>query len=267
MVSGQATDNGGIGNDRRWGRDWADLQVSDKRYVAMMRVLLPLILALGAATGASAQTTAPSVPGPAVAPADPAASSAAAGPYSVTVPVAGTSDAQRNVAIAGALGQVLQQVAPGFTASADVLAQASGYVRDFRYQRAASGTGLQLRVDFDPGAVGRLVAANQASAGAGSAVPAAGSTAANVAQGGSGNLWVDGLGDSRAFAGMLATLRADTALHDVAPVAAEGDGVLLHVAFDQSLATVLAGLTGSGNHFTVAAQPHPGADATLHWTP
>lgn len=226
----------------------------------MMRVLLSLVVVLGVAAAASAQTVAP----PAAAPAAPAAIS----PYSVTVPVAGTSDDQRNAAIANALGQVLQQVAPGFTASPDVLAQASGYVRDFRYQRAASGNGLQLQVDFDPGAVGRLVAANRGGAvAAGGATPTAGSTAANATQGGSGNLWVDGIADSRAFASLLSALRADPALHDVVPVAAEGDGVLLHVNFDQSLATVLAGLTEPGDHLKVAAQPHVDADASLHWTP
>lgn len=224
----------------------------------MMRVWLPLMLLLGVIAGVSAQTAAP----PAATP--------AASPYTVTVPVAGTSDDQRNAAIAGALGQVLRQVAPGFTPSPDVLAQASGYVRDFRYQRAASGNGLQLQVDFDPGAVGRLVAANQGgavAAGQGATTPATGSTAASVAPGGSGNLWVDGISDSRAFASMLATLRANPVLHDVVPVAAEGDGVLLHLSFDQSLTTVLAGLTGPGGHWAVAAQPHQGADASLHWTP
>ena len=231
----------------------------------MMRVSLPLLLVLGVAMGASAQTVAPATAGAVPAAATPAA---AVNPYSVTVPVAGTSDDQRNAAITSALGQVLQQVAPGFTANPDVLAQASGYVRDFRYQRAASGNGLQLQVDFDPGAIGRLVAANQGgSIGAGAATPAEGSTVANVAQGGSGNLWVDGIADSRVFASVLSTLRADTALHDVVPVAAEGDGVLLHLSFDQPLATVLAGLTGPGGHLTVAAQPHQGADASLHWVP
>lgn len=233
----------------------------------MLRVLLPLVVVLGVLlvviADASAQTAAPAVAGVGTPPPAPAA---AANPYSVTVPVAGTSDDQRNAAMAVALGQVLQQAAPGFTASPDVLAQASGYVRDFRYQRAAAGNGLQLQVDFDPGAVGRLVAANQAAAGS-TATPAAGSSATSVAQGGSGNLWVDGIADSRAFANLLSTLRADAALRDVVPVAAEGDGVMLHLDYAQSLATVLAGLTGSGSHLAVSAQPHAGADASLHWTP
>jgi hypothetical protein len=231
----------------------------------MMRVLLSLILALGVAGGVSAQTAAvPANAGTAAAPAaDPAGNA-----YSATVPVAGTSDAQRNAAIASALGQVLQQVSPGFAPDPEVLAQASDYVRDFRYQRAAAGGGLELQVDFDPGAVGRVIAAAQAAtANPGGAAPAAGSTAAAMVPGGSGNLWVDGIDSSRAFASLLSSLRADAALHDVTPVGAEGDGVLLHLGFDQPLATVLAGLTGPGGHLAIAAQPHPGADAALHWLP
>jgi len=234
----------------------------------MMRVLLSLILGLGMAGAAAAQTATPAHAGAASAPAPTPAGDPAANSYSATVPVAGTSDAQRNTAIASALTQVLQQVSPGFAASPDALAQASGYVRDFRYKRAAAGGGLELQVDFDPGAVSRLVAANQgAAANAGGATPATGSTAANVAQGGSGNLWVDGIDSSHAFASLLSALRADTALHDVTPVGAQGDGVLLHLDFDQPLAAVLAGLTGPGGHLAINQQPHAGADAALHWVP
>ncbi|WHZ20866.1 MAG: hypothetical protein OJF55_003015 [Rhodanobacteraceae bacterium] len=226
----------------------------------MLRILLSLLLASGLVAGAAAQTAPPASAGT-----SPAAS---ANLYSATVPVAGTSDAQRNAAISAAFTQVLQQLSPGFAATPDMLAQASGYVRDFHYRRAASGPGLELQVDFDPGAVGRLVAANQgSSAAAGTAAPASGTTAAVAAQDGSGTLWVDGIGDSHAFASLLSTLRGDSALHDVVPVAAQGDGVLLHVSFDQPLATVLAGLAGPGGHLTPEAQPHPGADASLRWEP
>jgi len=227
----------------------------------MLRISLSLLLALGVAALAAAQTTAPppanAAPQPAAAPAN---------PYSATVPVAGTSDAQRNAAIAAALAQVLQQVSPGFAASPDVLAQASGYVRNFRYSRAASGNGLQMQVDFDPGAVTRLLAANPG-AGVAGASPATGSTAAAPAQGGSGTLWVDGIDNSHAFASLLSTLRADNALHDVMPVGAEGQGVLLQLSYDQPLAAVLAGLTAPNGHLAVEPQPHPGADAALHWIP
>lgn len=221
----------------------------------MVRVVLSLLLALGVAYGASAQSAAN------------AAGTAPANPYSATVPVAGTSDAQRNAAISAALTQVLQQVSPGFAATPDMLAQASGFVRDYRYRRAASGNGLELQVDFDTGAVSRLIAANPGGAVAGAAAPAGGSTAAAAAQGGSGTLWVDGIDNSHAFASLLSTLRGDSALHDVTPVGAQGNGVLLHLGFDQPLATVLAGLTGPGGHLTQDPQPHPGADASLRWTP
>lgn len=225
----------------------------------MLRISLSLLLALGIAAAAIGQTPPP--------PAAPQAA-APASPYSATVPVAGTSDAQRNAAIAAALTEVLQQVSPGFAASPDVLAQASGYVRNFRYSRAASGNGLQLQVDFDPGAVGRLIAANPAGGALAGTAPAAGSSAAPAAaQGGSGTIWVDGIDNSHAFAGLLSTLRGDTALHDVIPVGAEGDGVLLQIGFDQPLATVLAALTAPNGHLAMEQQPHPGADASLRWMP
>lgn len=221
----------------------------------MLRVLIPLVLALGVAAGALAQTTT-----------SPATATPSASPYSTTVPVAGTSDDQRSAAIAEALGQVLQQVSPGFTAPPDVLAQAPGYVRDYHYRRAASG-GLELQVDFDPGAVGRLVAQAQNAAGALAGQPGTGASAGAVAQGGTATLWVDGIDDSHAFAALLSTLRGDPALHDVIPEAAEGDGVLLQVTSDRALTDVLAGLAGPTGHLAQAAQPHPGADAALHWTP
>jgi hypothetical protein len=226
----------------------------------MLRISLSLLLALGMAAAAVAQTPPPADAAP--------QATAPTNPYSATVPVAGTSDAQRDAAIAAALTQVLQQVSPGVAAGPDVLAQASGYVRDFRYSRAASGGGLQLQVDFDPGAVSRLLATNPAGGALAGAAPAAGSSAAAAApQGGSGTLWVDGIDNSHAFASLLSTLRGDTALHDVVPVGAERDGVLLQIGFDQPLATVLAALTAPNGHLAMEQQPHPGADAAVRWMP
>lgn len=85
----------------------------------------------------------------------------AASLYSVTVPVADTSDAQRNQAFSTGLGQVLTRVAGGqdLRSSAGyggVLDQASAIVQKFQYQRAE--TGLVLDVDFSPSSVRRLVA-------------------------------------------------------------------------------------------------------------
>lgn len=84
----------------------------------------------------------------------------AGSPYSVTVPVADTSDAQRDQAFATALGQVLTRVAGGQDLRSnagygDALSQASSIVQKFQYQRAA--TGLVLGVDFAPSSVRRLV--------------------------------------------------------------------------------------------------------------
>ncbi len=81
-------------------------------------------------------------------------------PYAVVVPVADTSDAQRDQAFATALGQVLTRVAggqdlrdkPGY---GDALGKAVSMVQKFQYQRAA--TGMILNVEFEPGAVRRLI--------------------------------------------------------------------------------------------------------------
>lgn len=227
-----------------------------------MRIAVFLVCVLGIAGGAWAQAAQPAAP-----------AAAPASPYSATVPVAGTSDAQRSAAIAAALSQVLQQVSPGFAPSPDMLANASGYVRDYHYRRAASGAGLELQVDFDPGAVGRLVA--QGGAGA----PATGATAANgapasaiaiapgVPASGTGTLWVGGLDSTHAFAALMSLLRNDAQLHDVVPVGANGDGVLLQVGYSAPLATVVAALEAPNGHLAQAAQAHPGADASLQWNP
>lgn len=238
----------------------------------MPRILMVALLAFGVAAGAPAQTAPPATSAPASMP--------AANPYSATVPVAGTSDAQRNAAIAAALTQVLQQVAPGFAAGSDVLAQAPGYVRNLRYSRAATGTGLQLQVDFDPGAITRLVAQSQGAAAgsvagaaagsvAGAAGPASGTSAAAPAggQGGTGTLWVGGIDNSHAFASLLSMLRGDPVLHAVTPVGADGDGVLLSLQFDQPLATVIQGLSGPAGHLAPDPRPHAGADASARWIP
>lgn len=81
-------------------------------------------------------------------------------PYSVTVPVTDTGDAQRSAAFASALSQVLIRVAggqdlrgkPGYD---DALKNAAALVLHFQYARAA--TGISLSVDFEPGAVRHLV--------------------------------------------------------------------------------------------------------------
>ena len=84
----------------------------------------------------------------------------ASSPYAVVVPVADTSDAQRDQAFATALGQVLTRIAGGQdlrsnAGYADALGKAGSIVQKFQYQRAA--TGLVLDVEFEPGSVRRLV--------------------------------------------------------------------------------------------------------------
>lgn len=79
--------------------------------------------------------------------------------YSVVVPVSDTSEAQRDQAFSTALAQVLARVAGGedlrsLGGYANALKGAIGMVQKYQYQRA--GSGLELNVNFDPGAVNRL---------------------------------------------------------------------------------------------------------------
>jgi hypothetical protein len=228
-----------------------------------------LLCALAAAGAASAQA----VPGAA---AGAAAAPAAASAYTATVPVAGTGDAQRSAAIAAALKGVLQQASPGFVPGADTLSNASDYVRDYHYRRAASGAGLELQVDFDPGAIQSLVAqggngstavATQSPNGSPSMSTGAGSAPMPAPASGTGTIWVGGIDNSHAFASLLSLLRGDPQLHDVAPIGADNDGVLLQMGFSAPLATVLAALETPNGHLTQGAQAHPGVDVSLHWTP
>lgn len=84
----------------------------------------------------------------------------AASPYSVTVPVTDTTEAQRGDAFATALSQVLARVAGGQDLRGkagydDAMKNAAALVRHFQYARAAAG--ISLTVDFEPGAVRHLV--------------------------------------------------------------------------------------------------------------
>ena len=82
-------------------------------------------------------------------------------PYSVTVPVSDTNSAQRDEAFATALGQVLVRVAGGQdlrnkAGYPDALGKARSLVQQFQYAKADGG-GLSLQVNFEPGAVRRLI--------------------------------------------------------------------------------------------------------------
>jgi Uncharacterized protein conserved in bacteria (DUF2066) len=225
----------------------------------MTRILISALLALGLCAAAIARADQPA-----------AVAAAAANAYSATVPVAGTADAQRDAAISAALADVLKQVAPTIIATPDVLSRATGLVRNFRYQRAPSGNGLELQVEFDPGSVNALVQQTEgsaASAATGNGPAPSSSAAATAGQGGRGALWVDGIDNAHAFTSLLALLRATSQLHDVVPVAAQGDGVLLDVTFDGPLPGIIAGLTGPGGHLAPGPSAHPGADASLRWVP
>lgn len=115
------------------------------------RLLLTIVLLGFAAVPLHAQTQAPPQPQTRV----------PTSPYAVVVPVTDTSEAQRDQAFGTALGQVLERVAGGQdlrdkAGYDDALKGAPGLVQQFQYQRA--GTGIVLQVNFDPGAVRRMIA-------------------------------------------------------------------------------------------------------------
>ncbi|MFC5743670.1 DUF2066 domain-containing protein [Dyella tabacisoli] len=84
-------------------------------------------------------------------------------PYTVTVPVKDTSDAQRDDAFGTALSQVMARVAGGQdlrtkAGYADALKAAPGMVQQYHYQRGTPAQGgISLQVIFDQGAVQRAV--------------------------------------------------------------------------------------------------------------
>ncbi len=185
--------------------------------------------------------------------------------YAAKVPVSDTSDAQRNHAFAVALGALLartagQQVtaAPGFT---DALGNAGNLVQSYQYERAPAGSAqpFVLVMQFDPAAVKLLAGTlHKQLAAAEPATAASSETNARV--------WVAPIRSAMGFARMLAALRADSQDADAGPVAADANGVMLRVRSPLALPALLAALQAD-SHFQVAISPHPGADASLRWTP
>lgn len=185
--------------------------------------------------------------------------------YTVALPVADTSDAQRDHAFAVALGEVLARTAgqditqaPGYT---DALGSAASLVQDYQYQRAPAGAAraFVLQVTFDPTAVQHLAAGLQRQLHA-----AAAAAGAIVTQGGTGMLWVSNMHSAMDLARLLSTLRGDAQVDFAEPVGAQGDGVMIHIRTRAPLASVLGDLQAKG-HLQPDAVPHAGADASMNW--
>jgi hypothetical protein len=87
----------------------------------------------------------------------------------------------------------------------------------------------------------------------------------NVIGGGTveGKLWVSGLDSAMDYAGMLAALRADPAVLNVATLGAQDDGALLEVKSSLPLPALAADLAAGGH--LLQGQAHDGADASLRW--
>lgn len=172
-------------------------------------------------------------------------------PYSATVPVIDTSDAQRDHAFAVALGQVLGQVAgkdlsanPGYT---DALGQAPSYVMQYQYGRAQTGAvaPFTLTVSFDPSAVRRLVAGMGAPAWSGPDAPVL--------------LRVRGTDSTLLGADALAPLIQSASVHgiqtrvaslddpDAAALASADPNALAQVSQRYHTGLVLVGTLGDGN--------------------
>ncbi|TCV94089.1 hypothetical protein EC912_104286 [Luteibacter rhizovicinus] len=93
--------------------------------------------------------------------------------YSVTVPVADTTQPVRDQAFASALTQVLARAnggadprtKPGY---AEAMKQPGGLVQQYQYARATGGAGspMSLEVTFDPGAIRRVLSVGDSAAAA-----------------------------------------------------------------------------------------------------
>lgn len=78
-----------------------------------------------------------------------------------------------------------------------------------------------------------------------------------------GNVWVSGLHSAMDYANLLATLRADPSVRNVATTGAQDDGVMLSVKAGMPLDNLVANLAAGGR--VMEGQAHDGADATLRW--
>jgi len=79
----------------------------------------------------------------------------------------------------------------------------------------------------------------------------------------SGKLWVSGLHSAMDYANLLATLRADPSVHNVATEGAQDDGVMLSVKAGMPLDNLVTNLAAAGR--VMEGQSHDGADASLRW--
>ena len=79
-----------------------------------------------------------------------------------------------------------------------------------------------------------------------------------------GRLWVSGLQSAMDYANLLALLRNDPTVREVATLGADNDGVLLSVRASLPLTGLAAHLAASGR-LLLQDQPHDGADASLRW--
>ncbi|HEY8681714.1 MAG TPA: DUF2066 domain-containing protein, partial [Rhodanobacter sp.] len=78
-----------------------------------------------------------------------------------------------------------------------------------------------------------------------------------------GKLWVSGLATAMDYVNLLATLRADPSVREVATLGAENGSVLLSVKASMPLSALAANLAAGGR--LLQGETHEGADASLRW--
>jgi hypothetical protein len=185
-------------------------------------------------------------------------------PFQVAVPVADTSETQRDLAFSTALGQVIARVSGGQdlrdkAGYADAIKQAGGLVQQYQYQRGEANT-LSLQITFDASAVQRLIGKL--------GVPAAGLKPPLLAlvQGTDGALLgkdaLTALAQSAAARGYVIAYPASGATPDLAKLGAADSAALAEVTQQYRTGLVLLGtLKGASADWTLVA----GGQAQ-HWT-
>lgn len=187
------------------------------------------------------------------------------GLYGAEVPVADTSDAQRDQAFDAALAQVLVKLSgdrnvaarPGV---ADALAQAATLVQQYQYRQEGGAAGLRLQAHFDPAAVRRLAGSLRLGVWPGPRPPVLA-----LVRGPDGALLGEaqcaGLVQAGAARGLRFVFPAAGDAPDATALTAGDEAALARVARGYRTGLVLAGKLGAGN----AAWALVGGGAPQRW--
>lgn len=191
--------------------------------------------------------------------------------YTGEAPVNSQSDEDRGEALKKALANVIIDVtgdasAPSRPAIAAALAKADRYVLQYRYRPNPAGdpdaAKYTMIADFDSAAVDAML--DQLGLGA-----AANGTAAPAAEAPSeATVWISGIRSADDYARIIAYLARNNLVQSAEPSEARGDGMLVKLSLETSLARFLDAV-GLERTLSVvnAAPPVEGVDATLALVP